>query len=179
MAQSDSGAAGPDQFPVASQFIFVKTVPIEYCRQRSSRKPSLDDAAVDFDGDFMLAILGMEMWRRMVAVIHPNDDTEESADFWHSSSVKYVTSKFTRPVNRVDQTRTRNRARVHRFVHRRIGGRWATVTHLASPNHTALREAWQSESVIDRLRKRAIHASVRAREIVGRWSIIFGDQGTR
>jgi len=79
-----------DEFPVLSQFILMKIVPVEYSCQRSPRKPSLDYAAIDLDGDFVFTILRVEMWRRMVAVVHPNDDPKESANFWHSSSLKYV-----------------------------------------------------------------------------------------
>ena len=43
----------------------------------------MHDAAIDINGDFMLAILRVEMRRRMVAVVHSDDDSKESADFGH------------------------------------------------------------------------------------------------
>ena len=61
----------------------MKVVPIQYRRQRPPRKSALDDAAVYVDGDFMLPVLRMKMRRGVVAVVHSNNDSEESADFWH------------------------------------------------------------------------------------------------
>jgi len=73
----------------------MKIVPVEHSRERSPRKPSLDDPTIDFDRDFMLPILGVEMRWWMVAVVHPNNDPKESADFWHGSSRKFVATLVT------------------------------------------------------------------------------------
>jgi hypothetical protein len=43
----------------------------------------LHDAAIDINGDFMLAILRVEMRRRMVALVHSDDNFKESTDFGH------------------------------------------------------------------------------------------------
>jgi hypothetical protein len=80
------GLPGLDEFPVSSEFVLMQIVPIEYCRQCPPRKSTLDDTGIYVDGDFMLAILRVEMRRRMVSIVHPNNDSEESADFWHRSS---------------------------------------------------------------------------------------------
>jgi hypothetical protein len=72
-----------DEFPVSSQFVLMKIVPIQNCRQRPPRKPALDDAAVNFNRDFMLPILRVEMRCEVVALVHPNNDSEKSADFGH------------------------------------------------------------------------------------------------
>ena len=84
------GLSSLDEFPVSSQFVLMKIVPIQYCCQRSPRKPTLDDAAVDVDSDFMLPILRVEVWRGMIAIVHPNHNSKESADFRHSSKTSVV-----------------------------------------------------------------------------------------
>jgi hypothetical protein len=38
---------------------------------------------VNFDQDFILSIDRMKVWRVMVVAIHPDDDTEEAAEFRH------------------------------------------------------------------------------------------------
>jgi hypothetical protein len=42
--------------------------------------------------NFLAFVNGMEMRRRMVAVIHPNDDSVEPAQFWHCPVVTYEQS---------------------------------------------------------------------------------------
>ena len=48
-----------------------------------ARKPPLDNAAIDLDGNFMLPVFRVEMRRRMVTVVHPDNDAEEATNFWH------------------------------------------------------------------------------------------------
>ena len=42
-----------------------------------------DNASGNLDGDLILAILGMEMGRGMITVIHTDDDPEKSGNFRH------------------------------------------------------------------------------------------------
>ena len=44
---------------------------------------SRDAAAFDLDRDFIVTIVGMEVRRCMISVMHANDHTQESADFRH------------------------------------------------------------------------------------------------
>ena len=63
----------------------MEIIPIEYSRQRAPRKPTLDNAAFDLDSNLMLPVLRMEMRRRVVTVVHPDNDSEEAADFRHDA----------------------------------------------------------------------------------------------
>jgi len=46
-----------------------------------------NNAGRDLNGDFILAILSVKMWRRMIAVIHPDDDPEKSGNFRHDGKL--------------------------------------------------------------------------------------------
>ena len=46
-----------------------------------------DDACGNFDGDLKLNIRRVEMRRRMIALIHPDDDPEKSGNFRHLGKV--------------------------------------------------------------------------------------------
>jgi len=46
------------EFPVLSQFFLMKIVPVEYSRQRSPRKPSLDNTAIDL----VIDNISLEEW---------------------------------------------------------------------------------------------------------------------
>jgi len=63
----------------------MEIIPIEYGRQRAPRKPTLDNAAFDLDSNFILPVFRVEMRRRMVTVVHPDNDSEEAADFRHDT----------------------------------------------------------------------------------------------
>ncbi len=73
----------PSKLPVLDQLILMENIPLDYRRQCSPRKPSRDNTAIDLDRDFMLPILGMEMRRSVVTVVHPDYNSEETADFRH------------------------------------------------------------------------------------------------
>jgi hypothetical protein len=70
----------------------MKMVPIQHGRKRPPWKSSLYDSGFDLNSDLVLSVLGVEMRREMVAVVHSNNDPKESADFWHSTSEKFATS---------------------------------------------------------------------------------------
>ena len=66
-----------------SQFVLMKFVLVKYSGQSTSRKPALHNPAFYFHRDFMFSVLRVEMCRRMVPVVHPNNDPKEAADFGH------------------------------------------------------------------------------------------------
>ncbi len=68
-------------------------VPVKYRREGSPRELPLDDATVNFDGDLVFAVLGVKMWWRVVAVLHPYYDAKESTDLWHSTRTYYRLKK--------------------------------------------------------------------------------------
>ena len=61
-------------FPVLLELGTVNEKPLENGRQRASRKPALDDAAVDPDGDLEFPVFRVEVrWKReIIAGVHPN-----------------------------------------------------------------------------------------------------------
>jgi hypothetical protein len=63
----------------------MKPIPFKHSRQGSLGKLALDYSTINFDCDFVFPILRMEMWRSMIAVVHPNNDSKESTDFRHGS----------------------------------------------------------------------------------------------
>ena len=63
----------------------VDVVPVKDCRQGAPRKLSLDDSAIDFDGDLAFFVLSVKMGRRVVAVLHPDHDAKESTNLRHSA----------------------------------------------------------------------------------------------
>ena len=63
----------------------MEIIPIEYGRQCPPRKPPLDNAAIDLDDNFMLPVFRVEMRRKMVTVVHPDNDSEEAANFRHDT----------------------------------------------------------------------------------------------
>jgi hypothetical protein len=40
---------------------------------------------LDFAGDPVLPILGVKVWKAMIAIVHLNDDAKESTDFRHDT----------------------------------------------------------------------------------------------
>jgi hypothetical protein len=62
-------------FPVGTQIVAVKGIPFEEQVQRSSWEGSLDNAGVDADRDFIFAVSGMEVRRRMIVVQQKDDNS--------------------------------------------------------------------------------------------------------
>src|SRR5687767_15696695 len=65
----------------------VQVAPFQHEPQRSSREAASDYTLVDRHRYLILAIDRMEMGRRVFVREHPDDDAEESADFWHARDV--------------------------------------------------------------------------------------------
>ncbi len=61
--------------------------PLENGSQRASRKPALDDAAVDPDGDLEFPVFRVEMRGKVIAEVHPNHDSEEARQLRHGGMV--------------------------------------------------------------------------------------------
>jgi len=86
------GLGLPRKLPILRQLIAMLGGPLENQRGRSLRKRSLQDGqSVDGKRRFVFTVAGMEMRRRVIVVVHRDDDAEETADLWHAPIV-------TRPV---------------------------------------------------------------------------------
>lgn len=46
-----------------------------------------DNACCDLNGDFILAIFGVKMRWSMIAIIHPDDNPEESGNLRHGKNL--------------------------------------------------------------------------------------------
>ena len=78
------GLGLPRKLPVQRQFFTVLGGPLENQRGRSLRKRSLQDGqSIDREGRFMFAVAGMEVRRRVIVVVHRDNDSEETADLRH------------------------------------------------------------------------------------------------
>ena len=51
--------------------------------QRPARKLPCDDTRLDVHADFELAVLGMKVGRRVLAVVHAGHDSEKAAELGH------------------------------------------------------------------------------------------------
>ena len=73
--------------PIIAQLLPVKLGPIENQPEGPARELSFDESQrLDPDFRFMLAVYRMEMRRRVIVVIHSNDDPKEDAECWHERS---------------------------------------------------------------------------------------------
>jgi hypothetical protein len=43
-------------------------------------------SSLDLDGNLELTVFGMKVWRRMISVVHPNDDAKKSRYFGHGNT---------------------------------------------------------------------------------------------
>ena len=71
------------KLPVFVQLVFVKLVPLHQSLLRTSRETPLDDPRADFDRDFVLTVLGMEMGRPMIVVQHVDDNSKKPTNLRH------------------------------------------------------------------------------------------------
>ena len=69
--------------PVFEECIVLKIVPFQHRRESTFGELSLHDTAMNRYRDLVLTIFGMEMRWSVIAIVHPNHNTEESADLWH------------------------------------------------------------------------------------------------
>ena len=54
---------------------------IQHRQQRPLWKSALDNPGLDLDRDLIRAVLGMKVRWRVITVVHPDHNPEESADF--------------------------------------------------------------------------------------------------
>jgi hypothetical protein len=64
--------------PVFKECLVLQIVPFQHCRESTFGELSLHDTTMN-----RYSLLGMEMRRSVIAILHPDHNTEESADFWH------------------------------------------------------------------------------------------------
>jgi len=76
---------GSRERPSLQQFDAMQIIPFQYVGQRPFRKGAIDLAGFELDGDFEIAVDGMEMSRSMSPVVHGDDDPKESTEFRHWS----------------------------------------------------------------------------------------------
>ena len=70
--------------PIVAQLRPMKLGPVENQPEGPARQLSLDQfQSLDSDFGFILAVDRVEVRRRMVVIIHSDDDSEEDAECWH------------------------------------------------------------------------------------------------
>ena len=79
------------KFPIVHEFGLMLGCPFNDEPEGTGFEVALEDGEVfNRNQGFLLTIANMKMGRRMVVVIHGDDDAKEAANFWH-----YVTSSTT------------------------------------------------------------------------------------
>jgi len=68
----------------------VQGAPLLDVGQCSAREAAVDAAGCNLDGDLILAIDGVKVRRRVIAVLHGDHDPKEAADFRHRASLALV-----------------------------------------------------------------------------------------
>jgi len=71
------------ELPIVKEIVLVELEPLEYEAECTTGKLPLDDAVFDAHSDAELAVLGVEVGRRMLVVVHGDHDAEEAAQFRH------------------------------------------------------------------------------------------------
>jgi hypothetical protein len=74
--------------PIIAQLLLMKFLmkfgPVENQLEGPARQLSVDEfQRLDPDFRFMLAVYRVEVRRRMIVIIHSDDDSEEDAECWH------------------------------------------------------------------------------------------------
>lgn len=70
--------------PIIAQLLPMKLGPVENQPKGPARQRSLNDFhRFDPDFRFMLAAYRVEVRRRVIVIIHSDDDSEEDAKCWH------------------------------------------------------------------------------------------------
>lgn len=73
--------------PVIEQLCLVKNPPFFHKTQGSCTKISVNHMAIiNPNRSLLIYVFGVKMRRRMIVVIHGNDDTEEACELWQLSS---------------------------------------------------------------------------------------------
>jgi hypothetical protein len=70
--------------PIVAQLLSMKLGPVENQPEGPARQLSLDQfQCLDPDFRLMLAVYRVEVRRRMIVIIHSDNDSEEDAECWH------------------------------------------------------------------------------------------------
>ena len=70
--------------PIIAQLLLMKFDPVENQTKGPARQLSLNDFhRFNPDFRFMLAVYRVEVRRRVIVIIHSDDDSEEDAECWH------------------------------------------------------------------------------------------------
>ncbi len=70
--------------PIISQFLLMKLRPFRGQAESPARKLPLNNLKrVDVYLSFVLSIYCVKMRRRVIVVVHPNDDSKKDAERWH------------------------------------------------------------------------------------------------
>ncbi len=74
--------------PIIAQLVSVNLRPIEHDpRARRGSFPSITFQRLYRDSHFMLPVDRVEVRRRVIVLLHPNDDSEKDAERWHSQLI--------------------------------------------------------------------------------------------
>ena len=82
------GPTSRGEVPVVQQLRAVQIEPFQHVTERPFGETPLDDAALDLYDDLEVAVGGVEVRRRVLPVVHANDDPEEAADLRHLDPVR-------------------------------------------------------------------------------------------
>lgn len=70
--------------PIIALLLPMKFGPVENQPEGLARQLSVDEfQRLDPDFRFMLAVYRVEVRRRVIVIIHSDDDSEEDAECWH------------------------------------------------------------------------------------------------
>lgn len=70
--------------PILQKLVYVKLTPLLNETQGAFGEKSIHRAITDGDAHLVFCISGVKMWRFVIAVLHENDNTEESAELCHA-----------------------------------------------------------------------------------------------
>ncbi len=76
--------------PKPEQFLLVLSSPFDDKSQRARRKPTPNNCqATNIDHRFFVSVFRVKMGRRMISIVHFDDNSEEAADFRHFQQLTF------------------------------------------------------------------------------------------
>jgi hypothetical protein len=70
--------------PIVAQFLLMKFGRVQNQSKGAARQLAVDEFhGFDTDFRFIVAVNCVEVWRRVIVIIHSDDDSEKDAQFWH------------------------------------------------------------------------------------------------
>jgi hypothetical protein len=83
------------KFPVGEQLSLMQLCPVQNQSQGPPRLRTLQNLKpLNVNHDLMFVIIGMEVRRRMIIEIHPNEDSEKVANRWHLAASLAILPNF-------------------------------------------------------------------------------------